>query len=251
MGPITKAGIWKRISAFLLDFIIICIVAAGSAFLVSAVTGYGQKTEKLQEYYSKYEDIYSVKFNITQDEYKSMSDSERANYDEAYNALVSDKEVLRTFNLVISLTIVITSIGILIAVLLTEFVLPLIFKNGQTVGKKVFGLCVCRPDGVRISSLSLFIRTLLGKYTIEIMIPVLIGIMIYFNTIGIIGIIVLALILILEIVLYIVKKSQVIHDLLANTLVVDMASTRLFDTEEEMLEYVKKKAAEKAERETY
>ena len=83
------------------------------------------------------------------------------------------------------------------------------------------------------------------------MIPVLIGIMIYFNTIGIIGIIVLALILILEIVLYIVKKSQVIHDLLANTLVVDMASTRLFDTEEEMLEYVKKKAAEKAERETY
>jgi hypothetical protein len=30
-----------------------------------------------------------------------------------------------------------------------------------------------------------------------------------------------------------------------------MASTRLFDTEEEMLEYVKKKAAEKAERETY
>ncbi len=251
MLGITKASVWKRISAFLLDFIILSIIAAGAAFLVSTITGYNEKSEQLQKYYTYYEDTYAVKFDISLDDYNALSDEEKANYDEAYEALVEDKDVTKTFNLVIMLTILITSIGILIAVIVTEFVIPLILKNGQTVGKKVFGLCLCTTDAVKISSVSLFIRSILGKYTIEIMIPVLLIIMIYFNTIGIVGIIVLSLIVVIEVVLYIVKKGQLLHDLMANTLVVDMASTRMFDTQQDMIDFVKKKAAEEAEREKY
>jgi uncharacterized RDD family membrane protein YckC len=252
MLPITKASVWKRIFAFLLDFILLTIVATGGALLVSAITGYTEKTEELQAYYTEYEEKFDVEFSITKAEYDSMSEQERAKYDMAYKALTDDQKVIRLFNLIITLTILVTSFGILIAVILTEYVIPLILKNGQTVGKKVFGLCVCTPDAVKVSSLSLFIRTILGKFTLEIMIPVLVIIMIYFNTIGILGIIILALIVIVEAVIFFSRgRGQMLHDLMANTMVVDMASTRIFDTNDEMIEYVKEKAAEQAAKEIY
>lgn len=252
MLAITKASVWKRIFAFLLDFILLTIVATGGALLVSAITGYTEKTQQLQEYYTEYEENFDVKFSITKDEYDALSEQDRAKYDIAYQALIDDQKVIKLFNLIITLTIMVTSFGILIAVILTEFVIPLIFKNGQTVGKKVFGLCLCTPDAVKISSLSLFIRTILGKFTLEIMIPVLVIIMIYFNTIGILGPIILALILIVQAVIFFARgRNQILHDIMANTIVVDMASTRIFDTNEEMIEYVKEKAAEQAAKEIY
>ena len=59
-------------------------------------------------------------------------------------------------------------------------------------------------------------------------------------------------IVIVEAVVYFSKgRSQMIHDLMANTIVVDMSSTRIFETNEEMIEYVKEKAAEQAAKEIY
>ena len=121
--------------------------------------------------------------------------------------------------------------------------MPLLLKDGQTVGKKIFGLCVVNANAVRLRPTVLFIRAILGKYTIEIMVPVFIFLLIFFSDIGIVGLAVLGLILILQVAVYIgTQNNSAIHDLLAGTVVVEAASQRIFNTREEMLEYEKKQA---------
>jgi uncharacterized RDD family membrane protein YckC len=143
--------------------------------------------------------------------------------------------------MVVNLTLVITSIGILLGYLLLEFAVPLMFKNGQTIGKKIFGIALMRNDGVKINTVMLFVRTVLGKYTIETMIPVLIIIMTFFGSAGIVGLAVLLLIGVLELVMLCITKTRsCIHDLLAYTVAVDMQSQMIFESPEALLEYKKK-----------
>jgi len=109
-----------------------------------------------------------------------------------------------------------------------------------------------RVDSVRLTTIQLFIRTILGKFTIEIMIPVLLVLMLFFNIIGIVGLFVLAGLLLLQVILLGVSKSNLaIHDHLAGTVVIDMASQRIFDTTEDLVEYQKRIAAEKSARQPY
>jgi len=98
----------------------------------------------------------------------------------------------------------------------------------------------------------IFIRTILGKYTLETMIPVLICVMIYFNMAGLTAVLVLVAIALLQIILIAATKTNsLIHDLLAKTVVVDFASQRIFGSEQELLEYKKKLHAERAARQEH
>jgi uncharacterized RDD family membrane protein YckC len=154
--------------------------------------------------------------------------------------------------MVLNLTLLITTFSILITVLLLEFLVPLLLKNGQTLGKKIFGVALMRNDGVKISSVQLFIRTVLGKFTIEIMIPVYIVMMIFFNTIGLIAIAVLGAILVGELLSLVLSKTgALIHDSIAGTVAVDMASQMIFESPEERVEYIKRLHAEEASRQEY
>ena len=74
---------------------------------------------------------------------------------------------------------------------------------------------------------------------IIILIPVLIAIMIYFGTLGGLGFILLFGIAVLQTVFIIVtKKNQAIHDLLADTVVVDFGSQNIFPDEESLNRYL-------------
>lgn len=247
-----KASMLKRISAFMFDIIMLGILAVGLGFIISSLTGYDKYSTALNDAYDKYEAEYSIEFEIAEDIYRSFTDEERANYDAAYNALINDTDAMYAYNMVINLTLLIITLAILLSYVVLEFVIPLMFDNGQTLGKKIFGIALMRTDGVKISAPLLFIRTILGKFTIETMIPVLIIIMIYFNSIGVVGILVLFLILVLEISLLIsTKTNSMIHDVLAKTVAVDLASQMIFDTEADMIAYKNKVHSEKVARETY
>ena len=146
----------------------------------------------------------------------------------------------------------IASLSILLGYLILEFFVPIKFGNGQTIGKKIFGIGVMRTDSVKVTAPLLFIRTILGKFTIETMIPVLIILMIFFNTIGLVGTVILGLILLLQVILMIVTHTNsVLHDVLAKTVVIDLPSQMIFESEEELMEYKKKVHAEKAARQAY
>ena len=247
-----KASILKRISAFLFGFILLIIAVAGFAFLLSTVFGFDKHNTALNDAYAKYEAEYGVVFDITQEEFMQKTEAQQQAWNNAYQALVKDKEAMYSYNMVINLTLVISSLAILLGYLALEFFVPIRFGNGQTLGKKIFGVAVMRTDGVKVTAPLLFIRTILGKFTIETMIPVLICIMIFFNTIGIVGMLILGLILLLQIILMLsTHTNSCIHDLLAKTVAVDMQSQLIFETEEDMIAYKNKVHAEKVARQTY
>ena len=249
---IQKASFWKRISAFMLDAIVMVILAVGCGAALSGALRFSEYNEKVQAAYTQYEEDYGISFELTQEEYETMLPEERARFDEAYDALIADQEAMYAYNMTIYLSMLITTMGILIAVILLEFVGPMMLGNGQTLGKKVFGLGVMRVDSVRLTTIQLFIRTFLGKFTIEIMIPILLVLALFFNIIGPVGLIVLGGILLLQVILLgISKTNSAIHDYLAGTVVIDIASQRIFDTTDDMIEYKKKIAAEKAARQAY
>lgn len=249
---IQKASILKRASAWLLDAILLIIIVVGFAAVLSAALNYDSHSKKLDEYYAKYENMYGVEFNMSAEKFETMTESDQKLYETAYNALVSDEDAMYTYNLLVNLTLLITSISILLGFLILEFLVPLKFGNGQTLGKKIFGIAVMRTGSIKINTVCLFIRTVLGKYTIETMIPVLIMIMIFFGSIGIIGIGILAALLITQVALLFAHRNHAqIHDLLADTIAVDMASQMIFDTAEDLIAYKQKLHEEIVARKTY
>ncbi len=252
MLDLQKASILKRVSAWLLDAILLMTLVVGIASLISGIVGFDAQGQKLEDYYNQYEKEYGVTFEIAQEEYEAMTQEEKANWDAAYAALIGDKDAMYTYNMVLTLTLLVVSLSILFSYLILEFAVPLVFGNGQTVGKKIFNLAVMRTHGVKMNGVAMFIRTLLGKYTLETMIPVLVVIMLMFNMTGIMGTMLVLAILVAQVVLMIVTKTNsAIHDLLADCVVVDMASQMIFDSDEDLLAYKKKVSAENASQSKY
>lgn len=252
MEEIQRASIAKRISAGLLDVIAVSIIATLCAWLISLAADYDGWNKKLEDAYSRYESQYGVTFRITEEEYNNKSSSDKENYDNAYKALVEDSEAMKAYSMVTNLMILTVSLGLFIAVLIWEFIVPLFLKDGRTVGSLIFGIAVMRSNGVRISHISLFIRAILGKYAIETMISVYIIMMIFMNTIGIVGPLVICGILLMQLILIIsTKNNQLIHCILSDTVVVDYGSQRIFDSQEDLLEHKKREARDRAERNPY
>lgn len=247
-----KAGMWKRTAAWLLDTILLVVLAVGMGALVALLLGYDAHSEALNDAYARYEAEYGVVLDISQQEYLELTEQQRQQYDSAYKALTADESVIYTYNVVINQTLLMISLGLLLSTLALEFAIPLWLGNGQTVGKKIFALGVIRTDGVRVTALQLFVRTLLGKFTIEIMLPVYLAIMAFFGIMGLPGTLVLAgLALVQLILLAVTANNSVIHDLLAGTVVVDIASQQIFKSTDDLIAYTKRIHAEKAARQDY
>ena len=247
-----RASFWKRIAAWMFDSIIVAIIAVGVAYLLSLAFGYDSYSNKVAEAYEKYETEFGVKFDISAEAYTNLSDTEKSNYDEAYLALLADDEAMHAYSMTVNLTLLITTLALLVGILLWEFVLPLIFGNGQTLGKKIFGICLTKPNCVKINHIQLLIRALLGKFTVETMIPVYVLLMLVFEALNLFGLLIVAIVFVIQAVLLIVNENKaLIHDLLAGTVVADAASTRIFETEDELIEYKKTCHAEEVSKKAY
>lgn len=247
-----KAGLGKRIAAWMLDAILLCVLAVGCGYCLSAILDYDGYTQTLEDGYAYYEDQYDITFDIDQQAYEAMTEQERKNYEAAFQALVSDEEVMNAYNIVINLSLIIATLGILVAMLVLEFVVPLLFGNGATVGKKVFSLGLIHTDGVKINTMQLFVRTFLGKFTIETMIPVYLILMMFWGIMDVTGTLILCGMGIAQIVIYkVTRTNSQIHDLLAGTAVVDVSSQRIFASTEDLLRYQNQIAAERAARQDY
>lgn len=254
MISLQKASVGKRIIAAIFDGIIISILAVGLIALLSSAFKTDKYLETYQQAYTKYSTEYNV--NLTLEEYNELTEQQKNDYNQraekAEKAFAGDKEAVYAYNMFINLSLLIITFGVLIGVVLVEFVVPLFFGNGQTLGKKIFGIALMHKEGIKISNLQLFTRAVLGKFAIELMIPIYILMMIYFNSIGIIsGAILIVLLLIQIICLVATRTNSLLHDVMAGTVAVDMASQRIFDSREALIEHTKKLHAEKAEKPTF
>lgn len=252
MYDLQKASVGKRISAALFDFILLATLAVAIAFLISVIVGYDNHTEKLEALQEQYEQAYGVDFDIKQEEYNKLSEEDRQYLDDAYAAFGKDEEVAYIYTLLTNLMLVMTSLSIFLSYLILEFSVPLFFGNGQTLGKKIFGIGVMRTEGIRLDMRAHFIRILLGKYTVETMVPILMLFLIWFGNMALTGVIVIAGIFILEIYTIVsTKTNSAIHDLFSDTVTVDIQSQMIFESREELIAYKERIAAERAERSPY
>lgn len=253
-----KASMWKRISAFLCDLILFCIVAVGMVLLLSAILGIDAQQNKMIEICDQYAQDYKLSEFMTKEEldgalsialtaerYNVLTETQQATFNQASEALFKNEDYLYAYGMVNQLILLVLTFSILITYLILEFAVPLLFKNGQTVGKKIFGVAVMRMDGVKVSPGILLIRTALGKYAVETMIPVFVLLSLLLGTASIITVILLLLLIIAQIALLIFTQANTpLHDMLAGTVTVDFASQMIFDSPEELLEYKKKLHAE-------
>ncbi len=246
-----KASFLKRISAFLLDFILMVILVTGFMWILSAATGYDQYSETLSSKKEEIQISYGIpaieeEYEVTVEKFASMTEEERNALPvdvqntlmDCINEINSDKEILAAYSMTANLILLMISLSLLFSHIILEFLVPLLFKNGQTLGKKVFALAVMRVDGVRITAPVLFVRSILGKYTVEAMIPIMILLMMFFGGGSIITLAVLVLIFAFELILLIfTKTNSMIHDILSSTVVVDLQSQMIFDSVEAKKEY--------------
>lgn len=252
MYTIQKASLLKRISAFLLDFILMTIAVTGFALLLSTVLGYDNYAGALTEKRDYYESSYGVDFDIKQEDYNALSEEDRAYLDDAYKVYMTDEDVLFNYNMLFNLMLIIASMSLVLSFLLLEFVIPLILKNGQTVGKKVFAIGVVHQNSVKITGIAVFARSMLGKCVIETMIPIIVAATMIFGGSGIVGLVVLGLILLLELFSFFKEgKFTMLHDVLAHTVAVDLSSQMIFETPDDMIAYKTRIHEEEAQRESY
>ena len=252
MLDLQKASVFKRLGAYLLDLILLATLAVGAWAMFSPAVGYNEYAVKLKGYYEKYEQEYDIDFDISSEEYEALSEEELKKYTDANEAMNQDEEALYVYNMKVYLEIMLASSSILLAYTVLEIVVPLILKNGQTVGKKVFGLCVMHKEGVRVSAIQMCFRTLLGKYTLETMPFVLWFILTAYQALGIVvGFVISLLAMAQAIILIFSRANCAIHDKLCNTVVVDYHSQMIFDCVEDLIEYKEALAAEEAENAEY
>lgn len=247
-----KASLLKRASAFLLDAILLVVLATGFFYIISVVTGYEQHRLVVAEATERISQEYGVTAEMTSKSYEELTEAEIAAINAADKALQSDAAACRAYAMVANLSTLIVSLGLLLAFVLLEFVVPLLFGNGQTLGKKIFGIAVMHIQGVKLGHVALFTRTVLGKYAVETM-PLALSALYLISGLGspVFLLIGAALLLVQLIVVIVSHENALLHDKMAVTVTVDLASQMIFDTYDQLLDYKKKMHAEKAASQPY
>lgn len=252
MYDIQRANMWKRISAYIVDLIFLIIIAVGVASVLSHVLSYNEYYSKRNDLRTSYEDTYDVDFDISEEDYTALSENEKSNFDAAYEAFISDSEVNKLDSVIVNLILIIISFSFLISYLILEIIIPCFFKNGQTVGKKVFGIAVMREDCVKASTFQIIVRVFLGKFTIETMLPIFLVLIFFFNIMPLFCLVALLVLLIGELILIFATRLHTpIHDLISGCVCVDVASQMIFPSKSDLIEYTKKIHAENAEKAEY
>lgn len=247
-----KASLLKRASAWILDAILLIVLVTGLATVISSLLHFDNYTQAVSERKAHYEQAYSVSFEVTQESYEALSQQEKDRFEEAYKAFSQDRDAIYNYNMIVNLSMLILSLSVLLGHLGLEFAVPLLFGNGQTVGKKIFGIAVIKENGVQVNTVTMFIRTVLGKFTFEAMLPLLIALMMLLGLIGIVGPVVILALLVAELIIMITSRTNAtIHDKLAQTVAVDFQSQMIFPNELELMAYKQRCHEEMVRKSTY
>ena len=248
-----RADFWKRISALMFDIMMLLIVAVIAAVAMSAAFKYDKHVEVVERVEQEYVEKYGIIQDISEEEFAALSKEEKDVYYACDAERQRDPRLIASYNMLSSLKFVIPSMSILIAYALLELGVPILFKNGQTLGKKAFGLGVVHTNGVRIRGQAHFIRSIIGKCLIEALVPFYFFMMIIHGRLGpLLGVVMILLIFILEIFTVATTRTRsAIHDLIADTAVVDLASQMVFEDFDALVAYKAKIHEEMANKQEY
>ena len=114
MFSLQRAGMWKRISAFLFDGILMVILAVLFALALSGLLGYDGYLNTLTQSYERYGQEYAIDLQMSLTEYEALSPEDMQRLDAAYAALGQDAQAQHAYRMMITLTVVILSISLLL-----------------------------------------------------------------------------------------------------------------------------------------
>ena len=256
---IQKASFWKRISAYMIDTVLMIFLALALSLLTHTIFKVDENIEKVNAFKTQYAQDYGVDLELAQQDSSTIAKEDKAAYDENYQkfqamneAISKDKKAQAANADFVSSLLASFAISLFGSGLIVNVGVPILFNYGRTIGKRVFGLAVIRSNGVKMSSPIVFIRSIVGLYAMETMFPLIILMMIYFGMLGIIGTLILIGFAILQIgCLIATQNHQSIHDLLTDSVVVDMGSQIIYETNDDLIEAQKAAAAEKEASEEY
>ena len=267
MYELQKASLLKRASAYLLDIILVAVLAVGFGWIFSSILNYDDYYAQYTAMQNEYQKNFGIVVTVTPDDFEALTAEQKSAYEKdlditlpdtreeyearyiaADDAMKQDKELIKVYSMLLYFSLITATFGVLLAFLVLEFGVPMLLKNGQTIGKKIFSIGVMQITGVRISPFSLFVRAILGKYSIGTMIPLLCCILFFFGAGGEFPVLLVFGIVLLQAALLIVtREHKTIHDLIGSTVVVDMQTQMIFKDKDALLAHQKKMAAEKAD----
>ena len=261
---IRKATVFKRIAAFIFDALIFVILWSG-VFILSESLSVGFKeasqlyTEKCLEHNLSHEvetsdGVKGTQVWVVEEFLKSEyapteclipEDAETNNLEisdscmQAYEnfmkknneAFGKDEVAVKAYSDVLLYRLSFFSIATLTSSLILNFALPLIFKNGQTVGKKILHIAVLSNNGIRIKNWQVFARAILGGFAIELM-PIMLylaapGAFSYALTLAVV-------VAIVNLFLFMLTKNRtMIHDFIAGSIVINLDTTVVIDSLDE------------------
>ncbi len=252
MIDLQKAPYAKRMFAFLADFVVAAMLTVGLYLLFASVLDTDGYLNRYNAVRAEYEERYGVDYSTDEEAYSKMTDEEKTHYKEAVDAMNADEEANEAMRTYLILTFVILSGGVFGSTLLLEFIIPVILKDGRSLGKRLFGLGVMRTGFTRASAPIIFVRNVIGKGVMEFILPILTFLSVITGATGLFGWVLIAVFAAGE-VFSLVKlgPGRFLHDVIADTVAVDWGSQMIFDTAEERDAYIEKQKQLKREEETY
>ncbi len=155
-------------------------------------------------------------------------------YQVAYRYLEAEdfyQEVARKFYFGYSLC---ATLCALVSGAVIYIVIPLFLKNGQTIGKKILKLGLANYEGYRFKNNQLWMRFVPFALTCAaLLIP-------FITTFYVIFIIILIMLLVSFALMMASPKKAALHDFVARTIVIDLATSVIFDNFVEEAEYIAK-----------
>lgn len=216
MYEVYNGKMFSRIAALIVDLIIVlCIFVTIDILITKNVANNVWQYDDKVSQYENYQIDYGIAHKDAEGNLIYVDDVENSTLE----AFKSDESVLALAQDITTLQIIQISFDLFVSEILVFFVLPLIFKNGQTLGKKLMRLGLVNSKGLKVANWAVFARFIIGIYAVESIISVL-----TFSPVPLLLSFLIALF---------TKKKTALHDLIAGTRVIDIDKTIIFETFEE------------------
>ena len=175
--------------------------------------------------------IAKIKDDVSQADVNKFLQSEWLVANSTLNNLASFRKLTFQYYFYLSIEIVLSA---LIASTITYVIIPLAFKNGVTLGKKAFGLCLADIDGYTIKNYQLLMRVMpLDIVILSLLIPIWKDIFV--------SMIILVVIFLVSFSLAMASpKKCSLHDFTGRTIVVNARTSILFESTTEEEDYIAK-----------
>ncbi|MBQ9731111.1 MAG: RDD family protein [Bacilli bacterium] len=260
---IKQAKISKRIYAFLIDLLIFIVIFSASMFFFTKYVEdyndtkkvyddkcleYNLVVEKTNENGEKYTTTWTVyDFMLSsfassgchaekEEDIKEVTEACQKEFNEFLikqnDAFGNDAVATTAYNTVVKYRVGFYAISSFLALLIINIVFPLIFKNGQTLGKKVFKLGLVNKKGIKVGTFNIVVRFLIGIFALEVF-PLMLYLAV--SNVYTIGLLFGMGLSFVNFCLFIFTKNHnLVHDYIGGTIVVDLHTTIIFNSVEEM-----------------